>query len=213
VQSTRVETIRDHLPEAKRYFAIGVIPVREWFEPTTAVYLATIIHHQFRNRDFSHERVLLFMRERDLNAVSVSYLDQPYAMALAAIHKEFEIPLAYLAPNDFMRLMSDLSAQERVNLGVERRLVTWCRQRVRAIPVSWTLRPIKPFVLLEQKKNGEHVALRFDKRGRTLTLSKQHDASFVSAAVTLVGKITATVYFPGSRSLKDEHNFISRLHG
>jgi len=150
------------------------------------------------------------MRERDLKAVSVSYLDQPYAMALAAIHKEFEIPLAYLEPDDLMRLMSDLSAQERVNLGDERRLVTWCRQRVRAIPASWTLRPIKPFIRIEQM-NGTHAAMRFDKRGRTLTLSQERDASFVSAAVTLVGKITATVYPPGSRSLKEQHNFISRL--
>src|SRR6266480_4381478 len=105
LQSTRVETLRDILPSAKRYFAIGVIPLWEWFDPSSMVYLCTIIQHQMTSPDFQHERVLLFRRRRDLDAVSVSYLDEPYAKAFVSIHARFNVPLGYLEPIEVVRLL------------------------------------------------------------------------------------------------------------
>jgi uncharacterized membrane protein YidH (DUF202 family) len=211
VQSTRVETVRDTLPSTKRYFAIGVIPMREWFEPNTAVYLSTVIHHQLMLREkFSHERVLLFRRERDLKAVSVSYLDQPYAKAFAAIHKQFDIPLSYLTPDKFVSLIGALTVDQRRALRTERKSLSWLRAHLGSLPVAWTFRAIKPFVLLEQI-DGTFVTMRFDKRGRTLTLSHVDDEGFVDAAKALIDRISATVYKRGTKELKEEHNFISYL--
>src|SRR5689334_23237981 len=60
VRWTMIGDLSDNLEGAKRYFAIGTIPLREWFEPNALLYLATIIQHQQKDQEFRHERVLLF---------------------------------------------------------------------------------------------------------------------------------------------------------
>ena len=202
VQSTRVETVRDILPHTKRYFAVGVIPIREWFDPNTTVYLTTIVQHQLTHPHFSHERVLLFTRDSDLKAVSVSYLDEPYAKALTAIHKQFDIPLTYLTPAHYATLVSGLSPEERRALKCERRILAWLRSRIQRMPRRWTLRAVKPFVLLE-KTDGSHVVMAFTKRGRTLTLSRVKDENFVRAAETLVERISKVVYLTDKTPLEE----------
>ena len=210
VQSSRVETVRDVLPTTKRYFAIGVIPLREWFEPNTAVYLSTVIQHQIAHPDFSHERVLLFTRDSELKAVSVSYLDEPHAKALAAIHRQFSIPLSYLPPDAYASLVTGLGAAERRKLRCERRIMSWVRARIPWLPVEWTLRRVDPFVLLEQN-DGTHMAMRFDKHKRTLTLTPVNDAAFVEAAKLFVDRISAVVYRSGTRTLLERYTFINLL--
>ena len=211
VQSTRVETIRDLLPDTKRYFAIGVIPLREWFEPNTTVYLATVIHHKMAHpADFAHERVLVFTRERDLKAVSLSYLDQPYAKAFNAIHEAFEIPLSYMPPEPFMRIVSTLPADQRKALAFEKTWLVKIHEFIRWIPASWTLRRIRPFVLLEDS-HKEQVIVRFEKHGATLTLARVEDAAFVQAAKGLVAAITKEIYKPGTSTPKETYSFNSFL--
>jgi hypothetical protein len=46
VRWTMIGDLSDNLENADRYFAIGTIPLREWFEPNALVYLATIIRQQ-----------------------------------------------------------------------------------------------------------------------------------------------------------------------
>src|SRR4029450_9765115 len=60
VRSTLVQTLDDILPEAATYVGIGTIPLRQWFEPDSLVYLATIIHFQFRHEGLDHRRLLMF---------------------------------------------------------------------------------------------------------------------------------------------------------
>jgi hypothetical protein len=206
VQSTRVESLRDILPTTTRYFGLGVIPLHEWFEPTTAVYLATIIQHQLANPGFSHERTLLFTRERDIKAVSVSYLDEPHAKALAAIHRQFGIPLTYLPPDEYAQLMRDLPETHRRVLGCERRYISWLRAWIPRLPFAWTLRPLAPLVLLEQI-DGSHMVITFDKHGRTLTLSPVGEPSLVEASKALVDRISGLVYRTGTRTPLERYTF------
>lgn len=114
---TIIGDLSDSLEGADRYFAIGTIPLREWFEPDPLLYLATIIQQQYRPRQpgtqaaagaatpaagalagaaFRHERVLLFFKDADFRALQASYLDQHYARSFSAIHDRFGITLAYL---------------------------------------------------------------------------------------------------------------------
>jgi hypothetical protein len=77
VRWAAVGHLQDILPTATRYFAIGTIPLHEWFEPNSLVYLATILRHQMPPGQANmpapqlrHERVLLFYSEADLRACS-----------------------------------------------------------------------------------------------------------------------------------------------
>src|SRR5258708_29784877 len=108
VRTARVDTLRDLLPGSTRYFSIGTIALREWFEPNSQLYLDTIVEHQHESRKFRHERELGFYTTADLKAAQPSYLDQPYPKAFDAIHARFKIPLAFLGPNDMRSLLLNL---------------------------------------------------------------------------------------------------------
>ena len=73
VRWTLIGDLSDNLEDADRYFAIGTIPLREWFEPNALLYLATIIQRQTKVTSFRHERVLIFYDESDLEALQASY--------------------------------------------------------------------------------------------------------------------------------------------
>jgi hypothetical protein len=206
VQSTRVETLRDILPDAKRYFAIGVIPLWEWFDPSSVVYLCTIIQHQMASPNFQHERVLLFRHRKDLDALSVSYLDEPYAKAFVSIHARFNIPLGYLEPTDVVRLLTSLTDAEKDALRCRRRWVSWLRSRWPKIPATWTVSSPPPFALVE-KIDGTYVVFRFEKRGKTLVVSLEEEASVTAAVRAVVETVTRTVYQPGTRTLKEQFRF------
>jgi hypothetical protein len=211
VQSTRVERLQDELPQVTRYFAVGIIPLREWFEPSTVVYLATIIRHQIEQPAFAHERVLLFKRQRDLQALSVSYLDEPYAKSFVSVHRRFGIPLSYLPPGGYVELMNTLSEEERRALGCHRATMSWLRTRVPRLPQAWTIGEIEPFALVE-RLDGTSGVLRFDKHGQTLTLTPVRDQTVVAAAKKLVDGVTRMVHSDYQTKRLHEHcNFSSYL--
>lgn len=144
-------------------------------------------------------------------AVSVSHLDEPHAKALAAIHRQFGIPLTYLPPDEYVQLMRDLPETHRRVLGCERRFMSWLRAWIPQLPVAWTLRPLAPLVLVEQI-DGSHMVITFDKHGRTLTLSPVRErrysrrrrpgdggfADFVGLSVLLPGLTCWSLVMVGS---------------
>ena len=107
---TTIGDLSEALEGADRYFAIGTIPLKEWFEPNPLLYLASIVRQQIDRRhlisapaagavaagpvpanissssSFRHERVLLFSNDTDFRALQASYLDQHYARSFSAIH-------------------------------------------------------------------------------------------------------------------------------
>jgi hypothetical protein len=209
IESVRVETLKDILPTAKRYFAIGIIPLWEWFDQSAIVYLCTIIKHQLAG-DLHHERVLLFQHRRDLDALSVSYLDEPFAKAFSAIHTYFQIPLGYLAPADTEQLLAGLTVAQRDALGCTRRWATALRTRWTIVPERWTFRPLRPFALIEHH-DGTFTALRFEKRGKTLMLPTIADTDAVSATKAVVDKLTEMIYKPGTHDLYERFKLSSLL--
>jgi len=207
-----VGVLEDMLPDTSRYFAIGTIPLREWFEPNTQVYLATIIHHQIERRiqkitdpnapDFQHERVLLFQNANDIRAVQASYLDQHYARSFEAVHDRFDIPLAYLEPDGVKAVISDMQGAIPPSLldypwfARPRRL--WGKLKISGIP------RLRPFALIEQTKQSR--VMLFVKGGNTLSVGELKDPADVAACKTIVNLIEQKIYNE-SGQLKNEFKF------
>ncbi len=186
VHWTMIGELSDALDGADRYFAIGTIPLKEWFEPDTALYLATIVEQQHRGLQqattatptaklpFRHERVLLFSKDADLKAMQLSYLDQHYAKAFSAIHRRFKIPLGYLEPKEVREILKELTPDERWILARYR----WYARPRRL----WTTAPFRrlakkldspqPFAVVSYTSDTgkKPVMLRFFKQGNGLTV-------------------------------------------
>jgi hypothetical protein len=221
IRTARVDKLRDILPGSTRYFAIGTTPLREWFEPNSQIYLATIIQYQFQRQampiptgapaHFRHERVLLFYTATDWKALQASYLDEPYAKSFAAIHKRFGIPLAYLGPEEMQAILLGLNENDRRALVCERRLVVWLKRRLPKIPLAWTIRRtpgMLPYALIEG--DGGTRILRFSKQGNTLTLYEVEKTEEVEAHKNFVKSIEAKIYNT-NHVLKEEFKFANYL--
>jgi hypothetical protein len=212
VRWAAVGHLRDILPNATRYFAIGTIPLREWFEPNSLVYLATILEHRMNSRQasvpnqFLHERVLLFYTEADLQALQASFLDEHYAKSFAAIHERFQIPLAYLGPDKVREIITGLTEEHRIALGCYQPQRWKWRNRAPKLRVKPEL---LPFAWLEQ--NGGHAqALQFLKNGKTLFLRPVDTDTKKAACQKLVKDIEEMIY-DSTRQLKKEFKFSNFL--
>jgi len=210
VRTTRVDKLRDVLPGSSRYFAIGTIPLREWFEPNSQLYLANIIRHQHDDSAFKHERVLLFYTNRDWQALQASYLDEPYAKAFAAIHNRFKIPLAYVGPEDIRRILIGLNDEALCVLGCQRKLMVFFGRWLTRLPREWTIRRrprMLPFALIEN--HGVKTVLHFSKHANTLTLNEAGKDT-LKAHEEFVAAIEDKIHDSNHR-LKEEFKFSNYL--
>ena len=212
VRWTIVGVLEDLLPHADRYFAIGTIPLREWFEPNTQVYLDTILKHQIERRveqlshpdlpAFQHERVLLFQTGNDMRAVQASYLDEHYAKSFAAIHERFQIPLAYFEPHAVRTLLIETGGRIPQDLlhyprfARPRRL--WDKFNIAGIP------RLRPFAVIDH--GAKSTVMLFVKEGNRLSVNKVTDPDTEAACMTIVGLIRTKIYNE-SGQLRNEFNF------
>jgi hypothetical protein len=131
IESTK---LKEALKGATGYFAVGAIGLREWFEPSPQVYLATVMKRKLDDRNFRYDRVLLFSRAayKDLDSF---YLNGYYAKALTNIHDSHGIRLAYLTPEEIEVIMKDFSLVEGKAIGYYPR---WLSERLLSrTPRSW----------------------------------------------------------------------------
>jgi len=211
VSTSEVDKLRDLLPQSRRYFAIGIISLREWFEPDTQLYLATIMNYQHENAGFRHERVLLFYTNREMKAVRASYLDERYATCFAAIHARFQVPLAYLGPEDLRDILLTLDEDTLQALGCHRRIVSALRRIMPQLRREWTLRRkphMLPYALIE-KASGDLV-LRFTKNANRLALDEIANAMQVAAHKKLVVAVEGRIH-DAQGQVKNEFKFANFL--
>jgi hypothetical protein len=167
VRSMLVQSLDDILPAATRYFAIGTIPLKEWFDPDSLTYLATIVGYQ-RSGNLKHERVLLFYSDYDLQALQASYLDELHARCFNAIHKRLDINLGFLKPKYIMEILSKEEFRDH------KRAFGCYRRFTRMIPERWQMRKrpsLLPFAVIEMK-SGEKKVVKFDKGQKFLRLEE-----------------------------------------
>jgi hypothetical protein len=202
VRSTRVQTLDDILPDAARYFAIGTIPLKDWFDPDSQVYLATIIRYQHSPTNLKHERVLLFFSDYQLQALKASYLDEHHARCLLSIHKRFDITLAFLGPAQLQSIFGSLSDDCKSALGCYRRFAKRLptRFQMRKQPASL------PFAYIEMKDGGEKF-LKFRKGKTVLGLDEIQDTPVTKACKALILAMEKEIYVPDSNPRRLKHEF------
>ncbi len=108
--------LENALREATGFFGIGAIELREWFEPSPQVYLATILKRKIENPNFIYNRVFIFSEVafRDLDS---QYLNSYYAKALIEQHIAHGIGLAYLGPDELTGVMKHFNLDEVCAIG------------------------------------------------------------------------------------------------
>jgi hypothetical protein len=108
--------LEDALRDATGFFGIAAIDLREWFEPSPQVYLATILKQKMEKPAFVYNRVLIFSKAayKDLDS---QYLDFYFAKALIEQHKAHGIGLAYLKPEELAEIMGKLDISEGKAIG------------------------------------------------------------------------------------------------
>jgi hypothetical protein len=209
VRKINVGAIRDALKNSSEYFAIGTIPLREWFDPNSLVYLTTIVEHQQNTPGFRHVRVLLFDSESRLDAVKVSYLDWSYADSFAAIHERLGISLLYLGPEHILDILERLDENTVSALGCYR---WFARPRLRRIcPRKWQLRRgalAVPFAFV--RVNSGSRILQFSKRKGKLKLREVTGLTKKRACEAFVNEIRNTVYWPDG-TVKEDFKFRQHL--
>ncbi len=211
VSTTDVDKLTGILEGSRKYFAIGIISLREWFEPDTQLYLATIISHQCADAAFRQERVLLFYTNRESKALHASYLDEHYAARFAAIHKRFNVPLAGLGPETIRAILLKLDDETLKALGCHRRIIFSLRSWIHSVPREWTLRRrprMLPYALVE--KDSGDVILRFSKKKNRLALDDVTCSTQVEAHKKLVKAIEGTIH-NSAGEIKAEFKFVNFL--
>lgn len=132
--------LEEALEDSTSYFAVAAINLREWFEPATQVYLATILKRKLLlGPKFRYDRILLFFTDDDEKNLGSQYLSGYYARSLIEIHKLLEIQMAYLQPDEIAAILKGLTEKERKAIGYHTRwLPEWVPNwAVNLFPLRW----------------------------------------------------------------------------
>lgn len=92
----------DHYLEgAQSYFAVSVINLKYWFEPSAQRYFRQLANHQ----GITFERALLFFDNNEIEDLKKEDLEQHAARLFAETHYEHKIKLSYLSISDIFELV------------------------------------------------------------------------------------------------------------
>ena len=154
---TEQAVLQANLQNARSYFATSAIPIEEWFEPISQVFLSRIVRHKMGPHPLQDQRVLLLFdadEDRDLRA---PYLTGYYGRSLATIHSSLGTPIGFLVRAEILTILSQLTTEEKTVIGYS---PAWTRQR--RIPEL-------DFALVEGEK-GKKTVLRVKKEGQNLRI-------------------------------------------
>jgi hypothetical protein len=205
IQSTKLENA---LQDATGFLGIGVIELKEWFEPSPQVYLATIMKRKIENPDFIYNRVLIFSKSA-FEDLKNQFLNYYYAKALIDIHKAHGIGLGYLTPAEMRAILEEFDLNEGKAIGayplwMPGWLLTITPKRWRGV---WNRR----LALAVVRYGDEDYFLHFSKHGVVVDVSEIPDAitddARKKAYNKLVGKIRGKV-FKGA-AIDPDHDFLN----
>jgi hypothetical protein len=206
---TMIGDLSDSLEGADRYFAIGTIPLKEWFEPSPFLYLSTIVQKQYKPLQaaaqvtaapaapvvpataptpFRHERVLLFSSDVDFQALQASFLDEHYARSFSAIHDRLGITLAYLRKNQVNEVLGKLTPEQQA-------IITGPGRRPGARASIENMDRNRPFAVTYNGTTAKAV-VRFSKVKDSLVVEKLPDGPEKGACVAFAKHIDEAIYKP-----------------
>lgn len=161
------------LKDATGFFGVGAIGLREWFEPSPQVYLATIMKRKIDNPAFIYNRVLIFSESafKDLRS---QYLDGYYAKSLIEIHKAHEIGLGYLRPKEMDEIMATFDLAEGKAIGY---YPPWLPEWLRKVtPRNWRRIGNRRLALAVVEYGDDNRFMPFSKRGVVVDVSEIADS-------------------------------------
>jgi hypothetical protein len=187
--------LEDALKEATGFLGVAAIDLREWFEPSPQVYLATILKRKMEKSDFVYNRILVFSKSgfKDLNS---QYLDFYFAKALIEQHKAHGIGLAYLRPAELTQIMRKFDVREGKAIGYYPNwLPVWL---LKATPASWRTIWHRRLALSVVQQDGNERFMPFSKDRINVDVEdikdKIPDDARINAYQKLVGEIRRTVF-------------------
>ena len=204
------------LTTARNYFATSTIDMKEWFDPISQVFLASITKQKLRpGWSFHDERVLLFFRRADIDSLYSPYLDGYYAQRLAEIHKHYGIPLAFLERSEIFEILETLPWEQRKAIGCYPRRIAWLGggilRRIRLSRIRRSLRELD-FALVEDTA-GTKCVLKVSKQGQNVRI-RCIKGNAVEPYARLVELIKERVNVAGSEPVRvdDAHDFVKRFY-
>jgi len=207
--------LEEALEHSTSYFAVAAINLREWFEPATQVYLATILKRKLSpDQNFRYDRILLFFTDDDEKDLGSQYLSGYYARSLIEIHKLLGIQMAYLQPDEISAILKELTIKEKKAIGYHTRwLPEWVPNRaVNLFPLRWLwVRNKRLAFSIVEYPDRTTCVLPFSKRHFRVRITKIEGANEIAPYEKLVGLIRKKVYkedppWPNA-VVRSEHDF------
>ncbi len=196
------------LSTASCYFATSTIGMKEWFDPVSQIFLATIIKQKTEQQVFRDERVLLFCGRKDIDTLDSMYLDGYYARRIADIHVQYGTPLAYLSKPEIHKILRELSHEQRKAIRCYPAPMFWCPEWLfDRLPLF--LQPLRKkgldFALVEHRDGTRSVLVIF-KEGENVRI-RRLKGERAEPYESLVELIRKTVYRSGAQP-EEKHDFI-----
>lgn len=190
--------LEEALEGSTSYFAVAAINLREWFEPATQVYLATILKRKLSSgAKFRYDRILLFFTDGDEKNLGSQYLSGYYARSLIEIHKLLDIQMAYLQPDEIAAILNELTETEKKAIGYHTRwLPEWVPNwAVNLFPLRWLwVRNKRLAFSLVEYPAKKRCVLPFSKRHYQVRITKIEEADEIAPYEKLVELIRRKVY-------------------
>jgi|GEM_PF-5110336 len=203
ITSTKLE---EALTNATGFLGLGAIELKEWFEPSPQVYLATIMKRKIEDPKFSYNRVLVFSKSafKDLDS---QYLNGHYAKALIDIHMAHGVGLGYLKPKEIDMIMKGFEVDEGKAIGYYPRwLPSWL---LKMTPRSWRRIWIRKLALAVVQYKEENRYLPFSKHGVIVDVGEIDDVITEAARNSAYAKLTTKIsekVFKGAK-IDGDHDF------
>lgn len=201
----------DQLDNAHSFFGVSIIPLKEWFDPAMQVYLAKLITRKFMANNFQHERVLIFFSNRESRNVWAPLMDENhFGRCLAHLHRDYEIPLAFLNRREIFKILDKLSEEERQALGCYPVWTSWriTRPLRRRLPLRYLKRriPRLDFGVLSNG-SGDPAVLRVSKDGEEVRIAQEIRGIDAKPYLTVANLIKETTR-DGTSHLNKDHDFV-----
>ncbi len=203
IKSNKLEEALKH---ATGFLGIAAIDLREWFEPSPQVYLATILKRKIEKPDFVYNRILVFSKShfKDLDS---QYLDYYFAKALIEQHKAHGIGLAYLSPEELTQVMKKFDIREGKAIGYYPNwLPDWL---LKSTPASWLTVWHRRLALSVVQHDGAERFMPFSKHKINVDVKdikdKIPDDARIRAYQKLVDEIRKMVFVEGA--IDGDHDF------
>jgi hypothetical protein len=217
INEKALKTLQHSLDDAKSYFGLSIISLREWFNPSMQVYLAKILNHKLKaGAEFEHQRALLFFSKAEYENATNRFMEEYYyGESLAHLHRDCGIPLACLERDDIFRVLSRLQEGEREALGCYPRWTKWglCRH-FRKLPLHRLRGRIRTLDLaVIEKRDGRTYVLCISKHGGNVDIHDTITDVKVGPYKELINKIEELIYFDkATKQLKPKHDFGANYH-